>query len=473
MTMPFKPFRILGSAVLLGFAAVAFAQNPPNVVIFLADDLGYGSVGAYGADPGLVRTPHIDQLAKEGIRFDQAYTTGSVCSPTRYDLLTARYSWRTHLKHAVVNENDPLLIEKGRETVASWFKQRGYQTAHVGKWHLGYGETAFQSLAEAASVGPNSVGFDYHFGVPNNMDDVHKVYVENTGIYGLRSKRTSPYGKSYYGKPYSGYDAPQRNEPEVMEVITEKAIGWIDRRDRTKPFVLYFAPVAVHHPIMPSERMRGTSEAGAYGDFIHDLDHSVGALMNALKARGLDRNTIFIFTSDNGGDIPEDERAPERQAMAAGLKANGHHRGDKHQIYNGGFRVPMVIRWPARWASGAVATGTVSTLDLFPTLAELIDRPLPVAQIDGRSFRALLDHPGDPYPREDLVLRDVNGRRALVAGAYKYISDRFPPGASGRKVEEELYHLESDPGETKNLAGSMPEVVADLRQRLAQISRGD
>ncbi|MDQ5980769.1 MAG: Sulfatase protein, partial [Verrucomicrobiota bacterium] len=195
MKSPFKTSRGLVSALALWFAALAFAQERPNVVIVLADDLGYGSVGAYGADPGLVRTPHIDQLAAEGIRFDQAYTTGSVCSPTRYALLTGRYSWRTHLKHAVVNENDPLLIEMGRETVASWLKQRGYQTSHFGKWHLGYGTAPFESLADAAAVGPNCVGFDHHFGVPNNMDDVHKVYVENDGIFGLRSKRTSPYGK--------------------------------------------------------------------------------------------------------------------------------------------------------------------------------------------------------------------------------------------------------------------------------------
>jgi arylsulfatase A len=258
-----------------------------------------------------------------------------------------------------------------------------------------------------------------------------------------------------------------------MEVITEKAITWIDKRDRAKPFFIYFAPVAVHHPIMPSDRMRGTSSAGAYGDFIHDLDYSVGQLMNALRVRGLDQNTLIVFTSDNGGDIPEDEKRPERQAVAAGLKINGDHRGDKHQIYNGGFRVPMVIRWPARFARGAVATGIVSTIDVFPTVAELVDAPLKGEQFDGRSFRSLLVNPSGGYQRDHLVLRDVNGRRAVVSGAYKYICDQFPPGAKGPKVEEELYHLESDPGETKNLAMSMPELATEFRQKLTQISRGD
>lgn len=473
MRPPFEPIRRLGLVLALGLAAAAPAREQPNIVIVLADDLGYGSVGAYGADPALVRTPHIDRLAAEGIRFEHAYTTGSVCSPTRYDLLTARYSWRTTLKHAVVNHADPLLIESGRETIASWLKQRGYQTSHFGKWHLGYGAAPFQSLAEAAAIGPNRVGFDHHFGVPNNMDDVHKVYVENDGIFGLRSRRMSPYGRSYYGTPYAGYDAPQRNEPQVMEVITEKAIAWIDRRDRTKPFFIYFAPVAVHHPIMPSERMRGTSDAGAYGDFIHDLDYSVGQLLDALKARGLDDNTLFVFTSDNGGNIPEDARSPERQAIAAGLKVNGNHRGDKHQIYNGGFRVPMVIRWPSRLARGVVAKGTVSTIDIFPTLAEMVDPPLEGAQFDGRSFGVLLNNPGGGHQRDDLVLRDVNGRRAVVSGEYKYIGNEFPRGAKGQNVEEEIYHLGSDPGETRNLASSRPDLIAEFRQKLRQISRGD
>ena len=472
MNLILKIGRCILTAITLWLATVAVAEDRPNIVLVLADDLGYGSVGVYGANPDLVRTPSIDQLAEDGIRFDQAYTTESICSPTRYAMLTGRYSWRTHLKHGVVNERDPLLIETGRETVASWLKLRGYQTAHFGKWHLGYGTAPFQSLAKAAAVGPNSVGFDYHFGVPNNMDDVHKVYVENDGIYGLRSKRRSPYGRNYYGAVYSGYDAPQRNEPEIMEVITDKAIEWIDKRDRERPFFIYFAPVAVHNPIMPSERMRGTSSAGAYGDFIHDLDYSVGQLMYALRIRGLDQNTLFIFTSDNGGNIP-DRTSPERRAIAAGLKINGDYRGSKHQIYDGGFRVPMIIRWSGKLARGAVAKGTVSTIDIFPTLADLVDAPLKGEEFDGRSFRSLLNNPGGGYLREDLVLGDANGRRAVVSGAYKYISDKFPEGVEGPRVEEELYNLANDPGEANNLAESMPERVAELRKTLIRISRGD
>lgn len=464
----------LSISVFIGVSlAYAASAERPNIILFLADDFGYGSVGAYGADPNLVRTPNLDLLAEEGMRFDNAYTTGSVCSPTRYALLTARYSWRTRMKSGVINSNDPLLIEKDRETIASWLKERGYQTSHFGKWHLGYGAKKNKDLSKAVSVGPNLVGFDYHFGVPNNMDDIHKVYVENDSIYGLRSNRISPYGKSFYGKQYAGYDAPQRNEPQVMETITKKTIDWIDHRDREKPFFVYFAAVAVHHPIMPSERMRGTSAAGAYGDFIHDLDYSVGQLMNALKVRGLDDNTLFIFSSDNGGDIPTRLESPEVQAINAGLKPNGYHKGDKHQVYNGGFRVPMLARWPNSVKRGVVTDATVSTIDIFPTIAEIVDTPLRGKDFDGKSFRSVLSNSNNEYERENLVLRDAKGRRALVSGSFKYIGDTLPNDMNSAKLNEELYDLGKDPGETTNIIKSNPELAKALKDGLTEISRGD
>lgn len=449
-------------------------SESPNIVLVLADDFGYGSVGAYGANPSMVRTPNLDQLAREGMRFDKAYTTGSVCSPTRYALLTGEYSWRTSLKAGVINLTTPLLIAPGKETIASWLKARGYQTSHFGKWHLGYGRKKWKVFFDAMGIGPNEVGFDYHFGVPNNMDDPHKAYVENGSIYGLRSKRLSPYGKSYYGRQYIGYDAPQRNEPQVMETITEKAIEWLDNRDADKPFFIYFATVAVHHPIMPSDRMRGTSGVGAYGDFIHDLDYSVGQLMNALKVRGLDENTIFIFSSDNGGDIPGNRpESPESQAVAFGFKPNGELRADKHTIYNGGFQVPMIVRWPSKVREQTVSKATVSTVDVFPTLAALLGEPLNEDQMDGRSFSATLDNPNSNYKRDDLALRDAKGRRALISGNFKYVDDRYPEGVKGPKLKQELYDLSQDPSESKNIIASNPELAERLKRRLDAISRGD
>ncbi|MBK1876485.1 sulfatase family protein [Pelagicoccus mobilis] len=476
MHNPVRKLSKLFALALLGIIVKSSVANEkPNIVLYLADDFGYGSVGAYGADPAMVRTPNLDELAEEGMRFDNAYTTGSVCSPTRYAMLTSQYSWRTYMKSAVVNPGDPMLLKPGQLTIASWLKERGYQTSHFGKWHLGYGDKKGSTLLDSMHTGPNKVGFDYHFGVPNNMDDLHKVYVENDSIYGLRSDRVSTYGRSYYGKPYIGYDAPQRNEPQVMETTTEKAIEWIDNRDEEKPFFMYFAAVAVHHPIMPSDRMRGTSSIGAYGDFIHDLDYSVGQLMNALKTRGLAENTIFIFSSDNGGDIPTNRPySPENQAVDLGFKPNGDHRGDKHQVYNGGFRVPMMVRWPGKVQEESVVDGRVSTIDIFPTIADVLGESLNKKKIDGASFGSLLLNPKTDYEREELVLRDVKGRRALVSGNFKYITDKHPESVKkAPEVEEELYDLENDPGETKNLASSMPELTTELRKRLKKISRGD
>lgn len=448
-------------------------QTRPNIVVFLADDLGYGSTTPYGADPALLRTPNINRLANEGVRFTQAYTTGSVCSPTRYGLLTGRYSWRTRLKKGVINSYDPALISANTETIASWLKKHGYTTAAIGKWHLGYQSSRFSNLLGEISPGPLDHGFDYHFGVPNNLDDVHKVFIENDRIYGLRSDKLSKYGKSFYGKPYTGYDATQRVTTEVMEVITDKAIRWIDTCEQGKPFFLYFGAVAVHHPISPSERMRGTSDAGAYGDFIQDVDFSVGRLMDALEHRGIAENTIFIFTSDNGGDIPKDAERPEVQAQQKGLAINGHHRGDKHTIYNGGFAVPFLVKWPGHHTNGSSCSGLVSTADIFATLAEVVTGKVPLASKaapDSFSFLPLLRNTKETSNRPHAVLRDVQGRQALIFGQWKFIDDLLPEGSLPADTDSEvLYNLVNDPGETTNVINRFPKVAEKARKLLDSI----
>lgn len=450
------------------------SPSTPNVIVYLADDLGYGSIGAYGADESLVRTPNLNRLAEEGVRFTRGFTTGSVCSPTRYGLLTGRYSWRTRLKRGVINSYDPALIDSGTETIASWLRDYGYTSAAIGKWHLGYKSEKFKNLLGKLSPGPLDVGFDYHFAVPNNMDDIHKVYIEDYGVYGLRSDRMSPYGKSFYGRPYAGYDAPQRVTTLVMEDLTSRAVKWIDSLDDEQPFFLYFSSVAVHHPISPSERMRGTSDAGAYGDFIHDVDHSVGQLMNALEVRGMNDNTIFIFTSDNGGDIPMDANRPEVQAQEAGLSLNGPHRGDKHTIFNGGFAVPFIVRSP-RAQKGGISGGLVNTADIFSTLAEIVSGDVPASletAPDSFSFLPLLIDSDSTPKRSHTVLRDVTGRLAVIFDEWKYINDRLPDDkrVSGEDAEV-LFHLKSDPGETTNVIQDHPKAADRGRKLLNEIRR--
>jgi len=465
----------ISTALLALFVAVSSyaSVDPPNIIVFLADDYGYGSLNAYGADPKLIRTPNLNRLAAEGVRFTRAFTTGSVCSPTRYGLLTGRYSWRTRLKRGVINSYDALLIDTDRATIASWLRKYGYQSAAIGKWHLGYKSKRFQNLLGEISPGPLDVGFDYHFGVPNNLDDVHKIYIENRQVYGLRSNRMSQYGRSFYGKPYSGYDAPQRVTTEVMEDLTGKAINWIDSLDTDTPFFLYFSSVAVHHPISPSEKMRGTSDAGAYGDFIHDIDHSVGQLMQALEHRGIADNTLFLFTSDNGGDIPTDPDRPEVQAQRAGLDLNGFHRGDKHTIYNGGFAVPFIARWPAKAAKGQTSHGLVSTADIFATVSELVDGAVPESSIaapDSFSFLHLLTNPDDSSKRPHAILRDARGRHALLFENWKYIDDTLPESEKPRKDDaKELYLLSKDPGESTNVLDQHPEVAQRAQKILNAI----
>ncbi|MEO0454327.1 MAG: sulfatase-like hydrolase/transferase [Verrucomicrobiota bacterium] len=449
------------------------AAKEPNIIIYMVDDMGYGSVNCYGADPELVQTPHIDGLAEMGMSFINASTTASVCSPTRYTMLTGRYSWRTHLKAGVVNTNDPLLINPERTTIASWLQEKGYETAHFGKWHLGYFQKQFKNLLGDITPGPNDIGFDYHFGVPNNMDDIHKVYIENNGIYGLRSDRISNYGISFYGKQYTGYDAPQRNEPEVMPDITSRAAKWIQERDGLKPFFLYFASVSVHHPIMPSAKNFGSSKAGAYGDFIHDTDESVGEIIKALKEKGELENTIFIFTSDNGGDIPTKapKIMPENQAIEAGLKINGDWRGDKHEIYEGGLRVPLIVSYPKVVQPGTKTSAFATTADLFATVAGMLgtdDLPETVAP-DSISFSHVLSDPDAASKRVHGVFRNAPGQQALRFGKWKLIDSQLP---NGTELTLELYDLEADPGETKNLSEDESDVVRQGQELLATIRKG-
>ena len=451
--------------------------NRPNIVLYVADDLGWQSVNATGADPKFVQTPHINELAAEGINFSNARATASVCSPTRYAMLTGEYSWRTPLKKGVVGPASPLMIALETETLGSYLQQRGYRTAAVGKWHLGYLAETYESQDLLGSIDPgaNDVGFDYHFGVPNNFDDLKKVYIENDRIWGLRSHKIEPYGMSFYRKPYVGFDAPQRVSNEVMEFTTQKAIDWINEPNASEPFFMYFSAVAVHHPIIPSERFKGSSGAGLYGDFIHDIDYSLGQIVAELKEKGIFDNTIFIFTSDNGGDLPGKSTTPERIAYEKGFHFNGPVKGDKHQIYDGGLRVPFIVRWPAKISAGSKSDALISTVDIFATVAELLDGTTPdpaVAAPDSFSFAHLLSQPRAESHRPFLVHRDARGRQALLKGQWKLVDNVFPENdgkESNVRGAKELYDLSKDFKEAHNVYKLNPEVAKELEDLLDTI----
>jgi arylsulfatase A-like enzyme len=473
---------LLALTVLLP-SAQARAEAPaapatPNVVLILSDDLGRGSVGCYGADPKLVRTPAIDRLAKEGRRFTDACTPSSVCSPTRYAVLTGRYCWRTSLQHEVLGVYSPLLIETTRPTIASLLKRKGYATAAIGKWHLGYGSAPRTDYTAELAPGPLDIGFNYHFSVPSNHGDITGVFVEDRKVAGLRSAALKPFGQCYYGgKPFVGLDAPQREDEKVMEVLTDRAVAWLDRQEDAKPFFLYFTPVAVHEPSTPSARTKGTSGCGPYGDWIHDLDLSVGRILEALDRKNLAGNTLVIFSSDNGGVLITEGDRPEAKAYAAGLRVSGPLRGRKHSVYEGGFRVPFVARWPGRVPAGTVCDETIGLVDLFATVSAIVGEPLPPAATGAEdSFNvlpALLgEKTGQPL-RPDLVEHSADGNFAIRQGPWKWIEGKYHPDtkpgvlkARAPEFKPQLYNLRDDPGEQTDVLETNTETAHRLSERL-------
>ena len=492
-----------------GVAAGAITPSKPNIVVILADDYGYGSAGCYGADGRLIRTPNIDRLATEGRRFTDANTTSSVCSPTRYSLMTGRYCWRTSLTHEVLGTFSPLHIETNRLNMASLLKKHGYGTAAVGKWHLGYGDAngslMFRTDYTAElSPGPLDIGFDYHFGVPSNHGDLTGVFVENRYVYGLRSgripegmklpgpDRDDPDFKATYGPEDTengrakilDLDAARRKNERVMAVLTRKATDWIERQPKDRPFFLYFTPVAVHNPVTPDKDLAGKSAAGLYGDWIHELDRSVGAILEALDRQGVAKDTLVLFTSDNGGVFkPEIADSLQTKAFQAGLRVNGALRGGKHTVWEGGFKVVFVARWPDRIPAGTTCGAMVSLADILATAAALVGEPLPPperAAEDSRSFLpALLGEAGAKVPREDMIVHSADGVFAIRKGPWKWIEgvpvDDVKPGARKARAAEykpQLYNVADDPAETRDVSAAYPEVVKELSALLNRYRDG-
>jgi arylsulfatase A-like enzyme len=417
------------------------------------------------------------------MKFTNAYTAASICTPTRYSFLTGRYPWRSSLKYGVSGVESPLLPDPDRSTIADLLKGHGYNTACIGKWHLGYGKTGkIEEYTGTLKPGPLDLGFDYHFGVPQNHGDKMGVFIENDHIYGIRSTRIEPYSRTFYGPQYYGFDAPQRVNIETMEVLTEKTIDWLSLQSKETPFFLYFAPVAVHHPITPSNYMRGMSDCGPYGDFIQDLDHSVGQIIQTLEYKGMLENTLLIFTSDNGGEIPRNKpEAPEMQAIDAGLKINGELRGDKHTIWEGGTRVPFILSWPGKVKEGVVSDDIIALMDVFATLAEITGDGLPADKNvapDSYSFYASMIGGENKSSRKAVVTADMHGMQAIRIGDWKLIDTSLPenlPEARrkqiGNSLEKQLFNLKDDPAESENLYEKNPEKANELSKELDRIRR--
>ena len=464
-------------SALLSLAACGDFQqeaSPPNIVIILADDLGIGDLGCY--NPGSkVPTPHMDRLAREGIRFTDAHSPSAVCTPTRYGLLTGRYCWRTRLKQWVLNSHSPALIEEGRTTLASFLRKRGYRTYGVGKWHLGLGDSGQTDYTLPLRPGPLQAGFDHWFGIPASLDMEPYVFFRDDQVEALptetieRGQNARDGGGGFWR---GGPIAPGFRHVDVLPRLVEEAVSILMDQDEGSPFFLYFPFSAPHKPWVPTEEFRGTSGAGPYGDFAVQVDQAVGEVLEALDRKGLADDTLVVVASDNGA-----------QWVAADIdkfdhRANLELRGQKADIWEAGHRVPFLARWPGRVPAASTTDALVGLQDWLATIADLHDSSLPVGQgEDSVSFLPQLLGEQEGKGRSSLVHHSGGGVFALRFGDWKLIEGLGSGGFSAPRSPKpspegplgQLYYLADDPGEDVNLWLDRPEKVAEMQALLASI----
>jgi arylsulfatase A-like enzyme len=460
---------------LLGITGGALAADKPNILLILADDLGYGDARCYNPS-SRIPTPNIDRLAAQGTRFTDAHSPSAVCSPTRYGLMTGRYAWRGPLKRGVLNGYSPVLLEPGRLTLPAMLQAAGYTTAGLGKWHLGLGNRERTDYSLPLTPGPLEAGFQYFFGIPASLDMVPYVYFENAKVVAeptatvAESKHQRDGGAGFWR---GGAGAPGFMHGEVLPTLTAKAEEFIRGQKGRTPFFLYLALTAPHTPWLPDATARGRSRAGDYGDFVAMTDDALGRVLRALDDAKLARNTLVIFTSDNGAHWLPNE------VVKWNHRANGDWRGQKSDVWEAGHRVPFIVRWPGQAKAGATRSGLTGLVDVMGTIAEVIGTRLPDdAAEDSVSFLAALRARKVSRPaRATLVVHSGNGVFGFREGNWKYIphlgsggftqpanESRVPGGPAGQ-----LYDLSKDPGERENLWAARPEVVARLATRLDQI----
>lgn len=485
--------RISVLALLLLGAASAPAAEKPNIVVILCDDLGYGDVKANNPACKIV-TPHMDRIAREGVRFTDAHTPSSVCTPTRYGLLTGRYNWRSRLQSGVLGGLSPRLIEPGRETLASLLKKQGYHTAVIGKWHLGMdwvrlpgktvGELSVETADQVRNVdyaqpianGPTSVGFDHYFGISASLDMVPYTFIENNRVTVLpTTEKTWPLHPGYEGTSRAGPTAPGFEAENVLPTFARKATEYVAARARSgQPFFLYLPLNAPHTPIAPTKPWIGKSGLNLYADFVMETDWAVGEVLAALDRAGIANDTLVILTSDNGcSPLAKIDVLREK-----GHAVSGPLRGHKADVFDGGHRVPFLVRWPAR-VKPAVSDQLVCLTDVFATCAEITGASMPANTAeDSFSFLGNLTGRGRSA-RDAVVHHTISGAFAIRQGPWKLAlcpgsgGWSTPRDAEARKKglpDTQLYRIGGgDLAEQKNVVAENPAVVARLTQLLEQI----
>ncbi|MCA8986214.1 MAG: sulfatase-like hydrolase/transferase [Planctomycetaceae bacterium] len=504
-------------AMLAISPALAVSSGHPNIIYILADDLGFGDVSCNNP-VSKIQTPQIDRLAEGGMRFTDAHTPSAVCTPTRYGILTGRYCWRTRLKYRVLDGFDPPLIEEDRLTVASLLKQNGYNTACIGKWHLGMQWTGIDGQPIPAvplerrspprpgrdvdyripvSGGPTAVGFDWYHGISASLNMSPFCYIEDDRPVIIPTLDSPPIRTDFVVVD-DGLRSPDFTITGVMPTLTGQAVRYIERQASESPdcpFFLYFPLTAPHLPVVPNEEFRGKSEAGHYGDFVLEVDATVGAILDALDRAGIAEETLVIFTSDNGGlyhwwepqeaDDLKHYRVSQRGQYVKdrGHQGNAHLRGTKADIWDGGHRVPFVARWPQKIPAGTENPALIELTDLIATCAAIVGQELPekAGEDSHNILPALLDATGSTQVREYAVHHSLWGVFSLRQGPWKLIPHRGSGGFTApRDIQPaqgepagQLYNLAEDPSETRNLWNENPEIVRKLSERLEQIRQTD
>lgn len=462
----------LGAASLAAQAQPA--PNRPNIVYILADDLGWGDMACYNPDTA-IPMPNANRLAAQGTRFTDMHSSSAVCSPSRYSLMTGRYCWRTSLKSGVLNGYSPNLIEAGRLTVPAMLKSLGYYTAGVGKWHLGLGDDAKTDYSKTLHPGPLDHGFDYYFGIPASLDMEPYLYFENDRVVEPPTSHTDGKDKprGVFWRP--GAMAPHFDIDQTLPTLTAKAVDIVrERAAKPQPFFLYLAMTGPHTPWLPTPEFRGKSNAGDYGDFVCEVDAMLGRVLDALEQSGAASNTIVVFASDNGADwkLEDLARYPHR--------ANANWHGEKADVWEGGHRIPFVVRWPGHVRAGGVSNELGCLSDLMATLASVTGYTLPrdAGEDSFDLLPAWLGKNTKPI-RPDIIHHSNGGVFSIRRGNWKLEEGLGSGGFSAPVTVEpapggpkgQLYDLEKDPGELNNLYQKRPEIVDSLSSLLEKYKR--
>jgi len=453
---------LAATATFLTFTANSLAQSetpPPNIVFIFADDMGYGDVVAHNPERGKIPTPHMDQMAKEGMLFTDAHTSSSVCTPSRYSLMTGRYNWRTKKQASVLNGYGKPLIPTTRMTVASLLKKQGYETAMMGKWHIGMelpkGKKGQGRVDWKGTItnGPFDLGFDYFYGISASLDMPPYIYIENNKFDGECTVEIEPHPRRK-GPAHADFKVI-----DVLDVLAQKSVAFIQSQKKEKPFFAYLSLPSPHTPIVPTPKWQGKSGLGDYGDFMMQTDDFVGQIVKALDDSGFSDNTLLIVSSDNG--------CSARQADAPALEKAGHFpsaqfRGYKSDIWEGGHRVPFIAKWPAQVKAGSRNDSILCLTDFMATCADLSKSEMPGdAGEDSVSFLPALLGKEIKTSRKGIIHHSIKGHFAYREGKWKLILSK----GSGKRKTSSNHTQKKSSASSSNLKPTSPKDAAPMAQK--------